>query len=248
MRLAVFGDVHGNLEALELFLDHARELDVHRYACIGDIIGYGPNPNECIEKIRSLPKINVTMGNHEWASLNLNESSVHMIPMAYAAIVWTQKRLSTDSTKYISELYDKIEMGPYTFVHASAFQPRKWAYLSSRKNFRIMLCFHSSSTRITFVGHTHRPMILDSHGRHLTDDVTFPDRTTYADDGTRRILVNPGSIGQPRDTLMKPCYVLHDTIKNELTWYRLNNYDPAITAQKILATDLPEECAYYLTR
>ena len=248
MRLAVFSDVHGNLEALAAFLKHSRDRCVDRYACVGDIIGYGPNPNECITEISSIPQIITVKGNHEWACSDPTKLSVDMVPMAYKSIVWTQKRLNPHSMKYIAQIDHRVETLECTFVHASAHQPTKWEYLNFGKTHEIMLCFEYSSTRITFVGHTHRPMILDSYGRFLTDDINFPDGTTYADDGVRRILVNPGSIGQPRDTLRKPCYVLHDTITNELTWYRLNNYDPEITAQKILATDLPAECAYYLTR
>lgn len=246
MRLAVFSDVHGNLEALEAFFHHVREIGVDEFACLGDIIGYGPNPNECLEKVRSLPEIGVTLGNHEWASLNLEESSAGMSPMVYDSIVWTEKHLNSVSRKYIAGLQCKIERGIYTFVHASAFQPKKWEYLTSVKKIEIMHCCRSSSTRITFVGHTHRPMILDSRGNPLLNDETFPNGTVYSDDGTQRLLVNPGSIGQPRDTLRKPCYVIHDTVSNEFIWYRLNNYDPKITAKRILATDLPKECASYL--
>jgi predicted phosphodiesterase len=247
MRLAVFSDIHGNLEALDLFIEHSRALDVDRYACLGDIVGYGPNPNECISEIRAMGKINVVMGNHEWACLNLSESSAFMNSMAYDAITWTSKHLTDDNRKYISGLGNKIEMGPFSFVHASAFQPYKWEYLNPGKSLRIMLCLHNSGTHTTFVGHTHRPMIVDSGGRQPLVDSGFEDGVSYLDESASKILVNPGSIGQPRDRIRKPCYAMVDTITNTITWHRLNNYDPKVTARKILDTDLPVECAYYLT-
>lgn len=248
MRIAIFSDVHGNLEALDQFVAHSRRLGVEGYACLGDSIGYGPNPNECLEKIKSLGNVGVVLGNHEWAALNLEEAIYSMNPMAYDAISWTQKHLTVNNKKYISSLKLIIETGASTLVHASAFEPQRWEYLISGKTDRLSLCMESSSTHITFVGHTHRPMIADSSGHLILADSTFDDGTEYLDDGRGKLLVNPGSIGQPRDSLKKPCYVIMDTCTNLLTWRRINDYDPSVTARKILETQLPAECAYYLTR
>lgn len=248
MKLAVFSDVHSNLEALELFLEHSSHLGVEEYACLGDIIGYGPNPNECIATVSSLENIDIVMGNHEWAILNPLEASLTMNPMAHDAIVWTQQQLSEQSRQYISGLDYKIQKGPFTFVHASAFEPDRWEYLLAGNSAGVALCLLHSVSRMTFVGHTHRPMIADSHGESLIPTGRIKDGTTYRYSDSDKILVNPGSIGQPRGEFRKPSYITVDTASNEITWHRLDDYDPKRTVEKILATDLPAECAYYLNR
>ena len=248
MKLAVFSDVHGNLEALDLFIAHANKQGAHGYACLGDIIGYGPNPNECLEKIRSLDNLHVVMGNHEWAALNLEESSGFMNVMAHDAIVWTRKNLNPINTEYIAELPDKIQSDQFTLVHASAFRPFDWEYLISGRTSAIKLCLLNSSTRLTFVGHTHRPMIADQSGESLSEITVFDEKVNLIDASYGKLLINPGSIGQPRGSIRKPCYVMIETEKNTVTWHWLKNYAPAATAKKILATDLPPECAYYLSR
>ncbi len=248
MKLVVFSDVHGNLEALDLFMEHSVSLGADLYVCLGDMIGYGPNPNECLEKIKNLAGENIVMGNHEWAALNLEDSAGYMNPMAYDAIVWTRRALTGRNLEFIDGLPEKIEMGQFTFVHSSAFRPLRWEYLFVGKSLGIALCLRHSNTRITFVGHTHRPMIADQSGRSLLEKSLVEDGTTFADNGEGKILINPGSLGQPRENSAKPCYVLIDTDANLITWRRLHGYDPGTTARKILATDLPVECAYYLIR
>ena len=248
MKLAVFSDVHGNLEALYLFIDHASKQGAHGYACLGDIIGYGPNPNECLEIIRSLDNLQVVMGNHEWAALHLEESSGFMNVMAHDAIVWTRRNLKPVNTEYIAELPDKVQSDQSTLVHASAFRPFDWEYLISGRTSAIKLCLLNSSTRFTFVGHTHRPMIADQSGDSVCELSVFDDKVNLIDASYGKLLINPGSIGQPRGYPRKPSYVMIETEKNTVTWHWLNNYDPEVTAKKILATDLPPECAYYLKR
>lgn len=248
MKLAFFSDVHGNLEALELFIEHSRNLGTEAYACLGDSIGYGPNPNECLEIIREICHSNVIMGNHEYAALNLMESERLMNPMAFEAICWTQKQLTRNNIKYIGGLKLKLETELFTLTHASCFEPDSWEYLFSGRSLGIMLCLQNSGTSLTFAGHTHRPMLADASGKQLIETTFFEGGTTYSNRASEKLLINPGSIGQPRDPIHKPCYVTLDTESQQITWWRLDGYDPKITAAKILKTDLPCECAYYLTR
>lgn len=248
MKLAVFSDVHANLEALELFIVHAKSQGVDGYACLGDMIGYGPNPNECLERIRSLDNLVVIMGNHEWAALHLEESDDFMNTMAHDAIVWTKENLSSKNLEYMAELPDKVEIDQFTLVHASAFQPRNWEYLMPARSSAIMLCLLHSSTPYTLVGHTHRPMMANESGESFFEIPIAEDVVTFSNDRSGKLLINPGSIGQPRGNHRKPSFVIMDSEKNTVSWHCLHEYDPEVTARNILATGLPPECAYYLMR
>ncbi len=246
MRIAVLSDLHGNLEALLAFKERIDEQDVDRICCLGDIVGYGPDPNECVELVRSLPKINVTLGNHDWAACNPNDISFDMSPVALEAIQWTSSVLTGGNREYLMKLEPTLDMGPFTFVHSSAHRPLKWQYLKAGKTFSVWMCMRAAAGRIVFTGHTHVPLILDGKGRNLMSDSDFSDGTTFTDDGSKRILVNPGSLGQPRDRIVRPSYVIYDTRTGELTWHRILRYDCHVTIGKIVNSGLPVQCAWLL--
>ncbi len=246
MRLAIFSDVHGNLEALEIFLEALRNDSVDRLFCLGDSVGYGPNPNECLELIKSVNNIVVLMGNHEWALLNMAMAQRSMNPVAFKAIEWTSRQLTKANFHYISRLPITAEYDSFCFFHASAHSPEQWDYVRPGDRLAIELCFNSSTQRMTCVGHTHQPMLLDINGDKVLPTVSFSDGMIYQEDGKSRLIINPGSIGQPRDYSHFPCYVIYDSDTRSITWRRLLDYDPAITAKKIFVSDLPGQLAYYL--
>lgn len=246
MRLAIFSDVHGNLEALEIFLEALTNDRVDRLFCLGDSVGYGPNPNECLELIRSINNIVVLMGNHEWALLNMATAQRSMNPVAFKAIDWTRLRLTDANFDYISCLPIGAEYGSFCFFHASAHSPEQWDYVRPGDSVTVQSCFNSSTQRITCVGHTHRPMLLDINGDQVLPTVLFSDGTSYQEDGKSNLIINPGSIGQPRDHSHLPCYVIYDSDTCSITWRRLSDYDASITAAKIFASGLPAKLAYYL--
>ena len=246
MRLAVFSDVHGNLEALQAFLERVKDQKVDRLCCLGDLIGYGPNPNECVELVKAHPKMNVVLGNHDWAVNNTNNLSVDMNPVALEAIQWTDKVLTTANREYLKSLPAYINMEPFTFVHASAFRPLRWRYLHPGKPFRVWMCLRFAAGRIVAVGHTHSPVIMGSQGSSLMPDNRFEEGTEFQDHGDARFLFNPGSIGQPRDRVLRPSYVIYDTNARTLTWHRIMEYDCDATIAKIISSGLPEKCATFL--
>jgi predicted phosphodiesterase len=247
MRLAVFSDVHGNLEALEIFLDTISLQRVDRLFCLGDSIGYGPNPNECLELLRSLDQAVVLMGNHEWAALNLGEARWQMNPIAFKAMMWTEQRLTKAGIDYIRGLPISAELDPCVFFHDSAYRPERWDYIRPKDRLKTGLCLEFATNRIVCVGHTHKPMLLETNGDPVLAATLFSDGTSYRDDGESKLIVNPGSIGQPRDHASLPSYIIYDSSDQTITWHRLSDYDPSVTAEKILSTDLPSELAYYLT-
>ncbi|MCL5123144.1 MAG: metallophosphatase family protein [Deltaproteobacteria bacterium] len=247
MRLVVFSDVHGNLEALEIFLEALRNEHADNLFCLGDSVGYGPNPNECLELIRSLSNLSILMGNHEWATLSPHQARLRMNPIAYKAIEWTMLRLTEANFKYISHLPMSAECGSFCFYHASAHYPFEWEYVRPGDVTTVKLCFSHSTRRITCLGHTHQPALIGETGENLLPESLYLDETSYIDDGQSRFIINPGSIGQPRDSSHLPCYVVYDTDTGVIRWRRLLDYAPHLTAEKILNSDLPRELAYYLT-
>jgi len=246
MRLGIFSDAHGNLEALRSFEEVAREEKLDRLFCLGDSIGYGPNPNECLELLRSVENLVVLLGNHEWAALNLDMAKCVMNPIAYSAILWTVKRLTSENWDYIRNLPLEAEFDHCCFFHASAHYPENWEYVRPGDCLAIRLCLEFSPQRIVFVGHTHQPTLLDSGCASVVPRSLFSDGTIYQDPGLFRLIVNPGSIGQPRGELRTPCFVIYDSETRTITWRRLTNYNPSLTAKKILCSDLPSKLAYIL--
>lgn len=248
MRIGVFSDVHGNLEALRSLETTLNEEKLDRLFCLGDSIGYGPNPNECLDLLRSFESLVVLMGNHEWAALNLDLAGFAMNPTAYKAIVWTAKQLTGDNWDYIRNLSLTTAVGDCCFFHSSAYFPQNWDYVQPGDFLSIKLCLKFAPRRIIFVGHTHQPALM----KYDCDDVLpcrfFSDGTVYEDPGCSRLIVNPGSIGQPRGMIRSPCFVIYDSEMGTITWRHLTNYEPVITAKKILSTDLPSKLARFLLR
>ncbi|MGC8658195.1 MAG: metallophosphoesterase family protein [Desulfomonilaceae bacterium] len=247
MRLIVFSDVHGNLEALEILLEAIKKEHADRLFCLGDSIGYGPNPNECLELIRSLSNLTVLMGNHEWAALSPHRARLRMNPVAYKAIEWTRLRLTKANLEYISHLPISAGHGSFCFYHASSHYPLAWEYVRPGDITAVMSCFSHSPSRITCVGHTHQPALIGESGKNLAPASLFLDNTIYPDDGKLKLIINPGSIGQPRDSSSLPCYIIYDSRAGVIKWRRLVDYEPYHTVEKILSSGLPKELAYYLT-
>lgn len=247
MRLGIFSDVHGNLEALQSFEKAVKNERLDRLFCLGDSIGYGPNPNECLDSLRSLKNLVVLKGNHEWAAKNIKEARFTMNTVAFKAIVWTLERLTSENLDYIGNLPLATEFGHCCFFHASAFRPEDWRYVRPGDFMAIRWCLEYSPQRVVFVGHTHSPTLLDKNCKTVLSSSLFSDGTTYKDSGFSTLIVNPGSIGQPRDVVRSPCYVIYDTVTATFTWRRVAGYDPSLTAKKILSTSLPSELAYFLT-
>jgi predicted phosphodiesterase len=246
MRLAIFSDVHGNLEGLQAFLERVHRQNVDRFCCLGDLVGYGPNPNECVDLIRSLGRTVVTLGNHDWAALDVQNRGAGLNPMALEALRWTNRQLGPEQRLYLERLKPIVDTASYTFAHASAYQPMRWDYLLPRNFWKILQCFRAAAGRLIFVGHTHAPLVMNENGDPLLPGERYPDGTEFRDDGRSRLIINPGSIGQPRDDILKPCYLIYDTQELVITWYRLSDYDPEPTVRKIIQSDLPEECAWQL--
>ena len=240
MRYAIFSDVHANLEALQAVLRDARRLGAQRFLCLGDIVGYGPDPGRCLALVRETASIILT-GNHEWMLLN-REGLERFNPYARQALLWTRQRLSAAEIDYLQTLPLTARTGGFHLVHAAPRRPADWRYLltlhDAEENFA-----HFAG-RICFFGHSHVPAIVLKEGRECR---LFAKEESLAIVPGRRYLVNVGSVGQPRDGNIKACYALYDIVEKNLQIRRVA-YDVTAVQEKILAAGLPEYLAWRLER
>lgn len=226
MKIAIIADIHGNLEALNAVLSKIDALNVQTIYCLGDIVGYGPNPNECVELIRSrnIPSI---AGNHDKAVTG--ELSIGSFShMAKAGVLWTKSEITEDNEEYLLSLPYSIQEHNIVFVHSSPDYPEEFRYLLSPEDVRES--FDYFSTQLCFVGHTHHPVIFCEDFR--TKEITRE----------KKFIINVGSVGQPRDGNWKACFVLLDTELYTLEFVRVE-YDVEAVRKKIEAAGLPQKLA-----
>ncbi|MBC2736271.1 MAG: metallophosphoesterase [Desulfobacteraceae bacterium] len=235
MRLALLSDIHSNLEALEAVLENARDRGVHRYTCLGDLVGYGANPNECIEVMRSLPKINFILGNHD-AAATWRSSPYIMNKAAADAILWTMDQLTDDNVKFLKHLPPTVGMGNLLFAHANPYNPLAWRYVNSRKY--AARSFNSNNAKLVFIGHTHLPEVINKRGWFQIRFEPCSDNRTLSIGRAGRMIVNCGSIGQPRDKNPAACYLIYDTRRETIEFVRVP-YNHERAARKIQDAGLP---------
>jgi len=235
MRLMVFSDVHGNLEALQSVLADAAKRNVHRSISLGDLVGYGPHPNKCIELVRNIKNCRCIAGNHDVASL-WETSPYGMSESAKDAILWTMGKLSDENKKYLAGLPDRLDLFNMTFVHANPYNPRGWRYVMDRKY--ALRSFAATRCRHLFIGHSHRPLIITRKHFFSTDLYAVSGSQEIAVKDKKRRIVNCGSVGQPRDKDPRSCYLIFDIGKQVLEFYRVG-YDIEKTTQAICSAGLP---------
>ena len=230
MRVAVISDVHSNLAAFQAVVADFGAVD--EVWCLGDVVGYGPDPNECIQLLRQLSGVFCVAGNHDWACVGRLPVE-DFNPHARAAVAWTTARLTAVSRDFILGLPTRIERAGYTLVHGSPRDPIR-EYLMYA--WQAAECFAEFSTRCCIVGHTHVPAIFrqTSSGARYVD----PDYGAPLQLGAARWIVNPGSVGQPRDGDPDAGYALLDTDAGWLEFRRVP-YDVAATQRRMAAAGLP---------
>jgi len=234
MRVAVFSDIHANLEALHSFLAHSSTQGIDRYVCLGDVVGYGANPNQCIAGLRTLPHSLFILGNHDAAALGV---PVNMQQDARRAIIWTRKRLLDESLYFLHEMVETIRWGDTFFCHSNPYRPRNWDYVFEKAS--ISRSFARSRAKVLFIGHTHVPVAITRKNffcvyiRSPKHQSVFPVATS------NRQIFNCGSVGQPRDGDPRGAYLIYDTDKCLVEFYRFE-YDYGRAKEKIVAAGLPE--------
>jgi diadenosine tetraphosphatase ApaH/serine/threonine PP2A family protein phosphatase len=239
MRILVISDIHGNLPALETVLAEAGPID--QVWCLGDLIGYGPYPNEVVDRIRTLPGLLCLVGNHDKAGLGQIglEAFNHE---AREALEWTQGCLSESSRAFLSSLPEKLTEGDFTLAHGSPRRP-VWEYLLDTERARASFGFFG--TPYCLVGHSHVALAfrLSAEGRCV---LHLPPQGSSLGLGEERMILNPGSVGQPRDQDPRASYALLDTDKKLWEWHRVV-YDVKRVQEQMRSVGLPARLALRLT-
>ena len=237
--IAVISDIHGNLEALEAVLEDARREGVDSMVCLGDVVGYGADPNACMDRVDAEMRATV-LGNHDAAARDLRHSE-NFNDVAREAIRWTQEHLSAENLERLNTLpFEHVEHGA-RFVHASPDDPPAWHYILTEQE--AWNAFEACPERICFVGHSHVPLRVVLRGGRLevVDDLTLDVRSDV------RALVNVGSVGQPRDGDWRASYALFDPESRRVVARRVE-YDLEKASSKIVAAGLPEILARRLAQ
>jgi len=242
LKVGILSDIHGNLEALDRALEFLAVEGVTRYLCLGDLVGYGADPEECIARIRELDCLTVA-GNHDRAVLN--QTAIRSFnPPARRAIVWTRKRLSPAALRFLESLNLAEVSPPFRMVHAAPSAPGAWDYIQTMSDITYELGMYSEPACL--VGHSHSPFAVRKHPSKSEPQRIHESEFELGGNDAAKFLINVGSVGQPRDEDPRLCVVMFDTDTFRLSFHRLE-YDIAGAQRKILAAGLPEMLALRLS-
>lgn len=225
------------MEALHAVLADAREQACTDYVCLGDLVGYNPNPAECLELIRAM-NCPVVKGNHD-ADASGDHSLDTMNPTAAEALTWTRNQLSAEQRDFLKKMRMVRQVSDFTIVHSTLDQPTHWNYVTNR--FDAMSNFSYQFTQVCFHGHTHVPKVYvkDTKVHEVPAELVVVQPNA-------KYFINAGSVGQPRDGDWRACYVIYDLPTKTIVFRRVE-YDIVATQKKILEAGLPEMLATRLS-
>lgn len=244
MRIALLSDIHANLPALDACLAAAERIGADRLAFLGDFVGYGPDPEAVVTRVRPLAEAGAiaVLGNHDLAVL---KPSRDMNATAATAIAWTRTQLSESAVSFLAGLPFECAQQDLLFVHAEASDPAAWHYVTDAEAARASLA-HCDAT-VTFCGHVHVPAVycLSAAGKVVSHvPVTGVSTPLLAQ---RKWLAVLGSAGQPRDGNPAASFAVYDTAQRTLTYHRAP-YDVEGVAQRVRALGLPDSLAERLLK
>jgi predicted phosphodiesterase len=231
MKYGILGDIHANLEALEAVLEEMEKQGVEQYISVGDLVGYGANPVECVDFVRQKLKAVVVAGNHDFAAvdkLNIDFFNAY----ARESALWTRKTLPEDHKQYIRSLKLVEYCDNFTVVHSTLYSPELFEYIQT--SYDAHLSFEQQTTPLSFMGHSHVPVNFFKR-----KNVSFNMDTEVRIDEQTKIMVNVGSIGQPRDENPDAVCVVYDSDEGLIRVTRVR-YDVEKAARKIVSSGLPE--------
>ena len=232
-------DIHANLAAFNAVLDDMEQRGgVEEIWCLGDIVGYGPDPHECIERLQRYNHVCVA-GNHDWAAIG-KISTAEFNPDAALACQWTTRQLSQADIQYLETLPLTIDKDKFTLVHGSPREPI-WEYVISTGIARENFSFFQSP--YCLVGHSHVPLIFKEEDGSCTFSRLVANIGLAL--GESRLIINPGGVGQPRDGDPRASYAIYDSDTRIVKLYRIP-YDVAATQDKMMAKGLPVRLAVRL--
>ena len=239
MRLGIFGDVHNNYEALTASYKVLERAGCDQFVCTGDVVGYGASPKECINFFREHDIISVK-GNHDHYTTQKNYDG-RIQPYAKQVIRWMQQNiLDSDDIDWLNQLPLTYEVCGVQFVHASleTADGSSWPYIIDSQT--AMFHFFMQTSRFCFCGHTHIPLLFTMEKGLIVFETLTTRR--FSQQPTNKYLINPGSVGQPRDFNSMASATVFDTETLDVELYRID-YDIATAQEKIIKAGLPKELA-----
>ncbi len=233
---AIISDIHSNLEALHAVLREIAKESVTALYFLGDAVGYGPDPNDCIELLRNVSEVFIA-GNHDRGAIGISDIT-SFNPYAMIAIDWTKNVLTEENREFLKtlSLTHEVEGKNIFLVHSSPKDPERWRYLESKES--AIKNFPYFQQTFCFVGHSHIPFIAEQSKNGKT--VMYYTSAEIRED--HRYIINTGSVGQPRDGNPNACYVI---LRNNLIEIKRVPYDILLTQKKMKDAGLPD---YLITR
>ncbi len=239
-KVLVISDIHANLTALEAVLKDAGKVD--QVWCLGDVVGYGPDPNECIGRLLRFPKLTCMMGNHDYAAVSDSQLETFNSD-ARKALLWQRTMLTAASMTFLRQLSEvPLVRGRITLAHGSPHDS-VWEYIMNTLVARMNLA--AFKTDWCFVGHSHFQAVFQYHSKkdEVTIEIPAPGTQYQLED---RAILNPGSVGQPRDRDPRAAYAIYDP-KTHIWEPRRVEYDIKTVQQRILDAGLPAKHAERLS-
>lgn len=240
MKYLIVSDMHGNADAFAAVLRRVRRKRFDATLVLGDLVGYGAGPNQVVEAVRELPgRAVVIRGNHDKVVAGI-ESGENFNPAALAAARWTTERLTASNLRYVREL----PVGPVAvsdglaICHGSPLDEDAYVF----SDFDAFQIFSATDTRVTFFGHTHIPSLFVSHAGGIDVALLRGESGSIEIAPDMRYLINPGSVGQPRDREPRASFMTYDSARRQVRWQRIE-YPIDRAQQRIIKAGLPRVLA-----
>lgn len=231
MKIIIFSDVHSNLEAMQAFLSDVKKESPDLFIFAGDVVGYGADPEEVAEIIKEKVSICVA-GNHDYAAVQKTPLE-YFNSVAREAIEWTMEKISKGTKKFLSSLPYTAKFNEITITHSTFSKPEEWEYIISLE--QAWREFHFFDTQIGVVGHSHIPFAVRFKNNKEIQSITVQE--FKLEEGWRYML-NPGSIGQPRDGDPRASFIIYDRDKKMVRFKRIK-YNVRKAQEKIIQNGLP---------
>ena len=231
MRYAIFSDIHGNLPAWQKVIEDIRALEADVLICLGDVVGYGPKPQEVLDAIRAETS-HFVLGNHDAATTGLLDPSIFN-DKAHAIVLWTRDQLNQESLEFLANVPLILATEDLLFVHAEVCEPGRFHYIDN--NDQAADNFASNNHFATFIGHTHHPLVFEQTPDGTVN--TYPDADRSLDPNCRYI-INVGSAGEPRNPDdIRARYLIYDDDTREV-YFRRIDFDPEVYRRDLASTSL----------
>jgi len=233
MKYALVSDIHANLEAFTKVLDVIEKSNVDKIVCLGDIVGYGANPRECIKLVQEYDMATIA-GNHDFACIgrtNINYFNSY----AKEATLWTRKVTTDEDKQFLADLPLVDYHDNFTVVHGTLYAPELFDYIQT--TYDAYLSLQLLESQICFLGHSHVPITFfqgDLISYTLNPEIKIEENV--------KALINIGSVGQPRDDNPRASFALYDTVEQKVEIKRVD-YEVSVTSQKIIKAGLPTPLA-----